>query len=272
MSNDLSIDSILEKGTGILNEDFQVINGNIFGVFDGATSLNKKLYDNGFTGGYLASNLAGEIFKRNDEPLNILAYRANKSISTAMKDFGVDTSDKGNLWSTSAAVVRITGGFFEWIQIGDSLIMAIDKNGRHQIIPGLVDHDRETLCMWKELCTETDKEILPALHDQILKVRRGMNIDYGVLSGEREAMDFLNHGYMSLNEISHIVLFTDGLFIPNCEPEKPVDFESFAEIYLQFGLKGLRDHIRDIESRDIGCRFYPRFKTHDDISAVSISF
>ena len=46
----MKIETILEKGSARLNEDTLVAQGNMFGVFDGATSLNKTVFENGKTG------------------------------------------------------------------------------------------------------------------------------------------------------------------------------------------------------------------------------
>ncbi len=109
------------------------------------------------------------------------------------------------------------------------------------------------------------------MRDQILKVRREMNISYGVLNGEPEAMDFLNHGRIELDGISDILLFTDGLFLPRSMPWLDNDWSLFSRLYREGGLENIRNYIRDLESRDPGCRVYPRFKIHDDIAAIAIS-
>ncbi len=43
----MKIETILEKGSARLNEDTLVVQGNLFGVFDGATSLNKTVFEKG---------------------------------------------------------------------------------------------------------------------------------------------------------------------------------------------------------------------------------
>ena len=268
----MRIDSIFEKGTGVMNEDFHCTHGNLFGVFDGATSLSPATFQDGRTGGFLAANIAGQSFSDMRKPLPDLARQANAAILDAMQDSGVDLGDKANRWCTSAAVVRVNEHDFEWAQIGDCLIMLIRADGSHQVIPPRFDHDLETLNMWKEVACGTDAPILSALHDQILHVRRQMNVTYGVLNGEEAAMSFLNHGSMPLESIDHILLFSDGLFIPKSDPTERADFTLFASLYMDGGLSHLRDHIREIEAADATCRAYPRFKAHDDIAAISIAF
>ncbi len=267
----MQIESILEHGTGVMNEDFLIIEGNLFGVFDGATSLNAVTYEYGYTGGFLASHLAGEAFRENNGTMADLSKMANTAIRQAMKERGVNLSDKGNLWSTSAAVVRIHDKTLEWAHIGDCMILLLRDNGSFEILCEGANHDEETLNIWKEVGQRTDDPIHVALHDQIFKVRSGMNVQYGVFSGEPEAMDFLNVGMCAIPDVRHVLLFTDGFFPPHTEPNTRRDFSMHVELFYQGGLKAIRDSIRYIESEDSGCRIYPRFKPHDDIAAIAVS-
>ncbi|MDY0361756.1 MAG: protein phosphatase 2C domain-containing protein [Desulforegulaceae bacterium] len=264
------ISHILEKGTGKLNEDAVSINGSVFGVFDGATSLDKKIFENGLTGGFIASNTAKNIFLNKKGSLKDLANKANKSIYNKMTENYVDTSDKSNLWSTSAAVVKIDKNTLNWIQIGDSLILIIYKDGSYKIPVTDFDHDLETLTMWKNISHKTDKSIMEELETQIIKVRKRMNIDYGVLNGEKEFSSFLKSGTEDLQSIDSILLFTDGLFIPSENPGEN-NFDKMIELFNKGGLENIRDYIRNKEKKDPYCKKYPRFKTHDDIGAVCLN-
>ena len=267
----MRIDTVFEQGTGLLNEDFLVVDKNLFGVFDGATSLSTARFGHGLTGGYLASTVAGSAFRGSDRPLPELADKANRAIMDAMVKHGVDMEDRANLWSTSAAVVRVGADTFEWVQIGDCLVMTLHEDGTHRVHCAEFNHDLETLTMWQEASCETEGEILDVMHEQIVKVRRGMNVTYGVFNGEPAAMDFLNTGSLPLEGITDILLFTDGLFIPKCNPCEREDFDLFAELFRAGGLKGVRDHVRSTEADDAACTRYPRFKVHDDVAAISIA-
>lgn len=269
----MKTDMIHEKGSGHINEDAVSLGGNLFGVFDGATSLTRAIYEDGKTGGFLASRIARDTFLRNDAPLTGLARRANTAIFEKMLQNGVNMSDKASLWSTSCAVVRIGENHIEWAQTGDSLLLLIYEDGSYHIPVTDYDHDRETLLMWKNLAGSVgEKKIYDILKDQIRNTRAGMNVHYGVLNGESEFEQFLNTGRTPKDRVKHILLFTDGLFLPSDDPGKEPDFDTFVAIFLQGGLKALRDHVRSTELSDPDCRIYPRFKPHDDIAAVSISF
>ena len=285
---------ILEKGTARLNEDCLVIENNIFGVFDGATSLNKQTYEQGKTGGLIASRTAKSVFRKNHYPLVRLACQANCEIMNEMLNRGVDISRKENLWSTSAAVVRIQDETLEWVQTGDAVIILIYEDGSHKVLVDREDHDHETLSLWKQVVQKSvglngDAEtasgastdaspdaftvpvISQALSEQIRKVRSGMNVKYGVLNGEKEAESFLNQGQELLSQVSDVLLFTDGLSMPSRTPEKHKDFNPLVSDYLELGLEGLRAKIREQEKQDPQCLVFPRFKCHDDIAAIAIT-
>jgi serine/threonine protein phosphatase PrpC len=268
----MQVDTLFEKGTGHLNEDFCLIGNNLFGVFDGATSLTEQVYENGHTGGFLAARIASETFRKNNDSLVNLTQKANTAIAAAMTAREIDLDDKVQLWSTSAAVVRLHHDFFEWVQIGDCLIMIIYQDGTHRILIENFDHDFETLQIWQKASNTADNTILSALKDQIATVRRRTNISYGALNGENALSSFINSGTFDYQGIQHILIFTDGLFVPKKDPGDRDDFDHFSRLFQKGGLPHLKDVVRDIERSDVACREYPRFKPHDDIAAISLSF
>lgn len=266
----MKFEYILEKGTGRLNEDHLIAEGNIFGVFDGATSLDQKTFENGQTGGFLASSAAKSVFIKNHFPLVDLAKGANKAIYCRMMDHGVDLTRKENFWSTSAAVIRIKDRMLEWVQTGDAYIILIFHDNTHKVLVEQDDHDYETLCLWPAKQKHGASEANGLLTDQIRKKRCEMNLTYGVLNGEDKACDFLHHGHEPLDQVREVLLFTDGLSIPTEIPEKKRNFTPLVRLYQDLGLAGLKNRIRQIEALDPECSRYPRFKPHDDIAAIAI--
>jgi hypothetical protein len=204
---------------------------------------------------------------------------------------GVDISKKENLWCTSAAVVRLKEQSLEWVQSGDAVIILIYDDGSHKVLVDREDHDHETLALWKKLVRthlpdttgkahgspeSAPQQILDLMRGklagQIRKVRSGMNITYGVLNGEKAAEAFLSQGEESLDRVAHVLLFTDGLSLPQPEPEPHKDFTDLVKTYLNLGLDGLKQMIRDQEEKDPHCLRCPRFKCHDDIAAIAMQF
>ncbi len=267
------ISTLLEKGSGPINEDVILRGKNqTYGVFDGATSLVQTRYTDGLTGGLLAAQICAQTFGELSEDLSACACQANAGIKAEAVASGVNFESKEGLWSTSAAVIRLEDDSFSWCQIGDSHILAIYWDNSYRLLSVDPGHDRETLLAWKRQAATASGTIMEVMAEEILHVRRCMNINYGVLNGEPEALDFLQSGEESLQGVRDIVLFSDGLLPPRKNPEAPIDLDAIVSRYNQGGLNAIREHVRTTELTDIGCRIYPRFKTHDDISAVALSF
>ena len=180
--------------------------------------------------------------------------------------------ERHTLWSTSCAVIRLDGHQLEFCQTGDALILMLMEDGSYRFITPDVDIDRETLHLWKEMAVEPGMRIHEVLADQIRKVRLQMNRSYGVLNGEPEALEFMHHGNEELTGVSDILLFTDGLQLPRENPLAPPDWQSFVHTYRSGGLPALHHLVRSMQKKDPECRTYPRFKMHDDIAAIAISY
>ena len=267
----MTLDFILEKGSGKVNEDALLIHDNLFGVFDGATGLEKPKPCAQTTGGAIAANTAKEVFQKNSMPLDVLACEANRKIFEKMTSCNVDLSRRHKIWSTSAAVVRFKENFLEWVQTGDSFILLIYKDQTFKTLVEKNDHDFETLKLLKAESRNGSAAVARKLETPLRQTRSMMNRSYGVLNGEKEAEIFLNRGLEPLDNVAHVLLFTDGLQIPVRIPEKRKRFAPLVDLYLESGLDAVKNHIRDLESKDPVCSIYPRFKCHDDIAAISIS-
>jgi serine/threonine protein phosphatase PrpC len=263
------IDTIYEKGTGRLNEDAQLVARDLYGVFDGATSLSGATYD-GLTGGYLASSLAADVFSTDDGSLRALAAKANEAIASRMAACHVDLSRKEELWSTSAAVIRCRGNSLEWCQAGDCRIQLIMTDGTSRQLVEPPDHDAETLRLWQQIAPQSDEPIHVALADKILEVRRRMNVDYGVLNGEAAAIDFVRSGIESLSGVAAVILYTDGLYVPDSTTGESHAPDHLSHLFAKGGLRAVRNHIRILQENDPHCLLYPRFKPSDDISAIAV--
>jgi len=266
----LRVETLLEKGSGGLNEDVLLEAGNLFGVFDGATSLDKQSSYNGLSGGLLAARTAAQAFQREGTSLPRLAEQANSRIREALLKEDIPLDERHRFWSTSMAVVRLGGDRLEYCQTGDALILLIHHDGSYRMVTPDIDIDRETLCLWQACQKPESATIHDLLAEQIQQVRLQMNISYGVLNGEPEALNFLRHGYEELDDVSDILLFTDGLFLPRANPLEDSDWDSFVELYRQGGLQAIHDQVRRLQRTDPDLKKYPRFKVHDDIAAVAI--
>lgn len=267
----MKVQKIFDKGSGLMNEDQILVRKNLFAVFDGATSLNKYLDAKKRTGGFLASAIAKKAFSLNNKSLIELANLANKQIQREMLAHNIDTGKKENIWRTGLAVVKINGENLEWLQIADCLILIINKDQSFKLLVKDYDHDRAVLTAWKNLGNIPHDKKWEILKNKMLALSRKQNIDYGVLNGDKKYIKFIKKGKISLKNIKHIILFTDGLIPPKEDPRSPDAFDQFVKNFLTGGLVKIKKEIRDIENKDPQCHKFPRYKKHDDIAAISIT-
>lgn len=267
----MKIDFVFDEGSS--KEDTCLIKDNIFGVFDGANSTNKFFDEGGRSGGLIAATIAKETFKENSGSLKDLAIETNRKIKEKLLESGVDITDKLNLWFTMASVVRINKNSFEWLQAGDCIMLVIYKDDDFRLIADIDDHDRETMILWKQYAKKKTKNIMDILRKgPSRELRKRVNEDYGALDGEEKFVNFIQIGEEHLENIKHILLFTDGMRIPKENPEEPDDFDTLIKLFLEGGLEHVKNYIRNIEKDDPNCWKYPRYKQYDDITAISISF
>lgn len=270
----MKVDYFTDKGVGLMNEDDFLIKDNLFCVFDGATSLVKYIDLNGETGGKLGSHYVKEVFAANsNKPLLEIAKLANERLQQEMEKRKIDTSDKVNRWGTTLAVVRITPEVIEYAQVGDTPILFFKKDGSVQMVQTSNIPDKPILVLFKKLIQQgvndvrSNKEFI----DLVQSVRRTVNITYGTINGEKEVFQFLQHGTLLKKDIAHILLMTDGIKVLYEDPEQEEDFTFLQKLFLKGGLQALKKYVRDTENSDPESRKYPRFKTHDDATAIAIT-
>lgn len=267
----MKIETVYEKGVREINEDALLVADPTFGVFDGVSGLEKYKNSEGKTGAWIASHIAAEAFRDTTRSLVECARTANNMIAAGMADAGIDTTRKVALWGTTAAVVRIGKDSFDWIQIADSLILLIYKDDSFKLLTPYFDQDLETMLMAQDLATRKVENVRALLEEQVFKIRNTINISYGALDGEPQMEKFLKSGTEPLLNIAHIILFTDGIFIPKEDPNVPDDIQTFVRLFLEGGLKKVHTYVRALEEGDPNLWKYPRFKQHDDIGAIAIS-
>ena len=264
-------ESLLEQGSGLLNEDVLAVGRDVCIVCDGATSLCDSPAPKSSSGGRRAAELTVETFLENEGlSLHERAVLANSRIAKSMSRCGVDQTDRTRLWSTSFAAVRVSADKIHWCQSGDCTILVLYRDGSSRRVTPLPGHDSEVLKQWQQLGGSNEGTIQQILGEQIAAVRSTMNRNFGSLNGEPEAMEFLSCGSEEFETVAEIVLFTDGLFPPSPDPHHPFDKTRFLSHYRSGGLRAVRNHVRDIQKGDPGCFRYPRFKLHDDIAALSL--
>ncbi|MFH1978163.1 MAG: protein phosphatase 2C domain-containing protein [Candidatus Aenigmatarchaeota archaeon] len=268
----VSIQKIHDKGSGDQNEDELLIKENLFAVFDGATSLVKFVNSEGKSGGKLAAEICKDVFSNNGGSLKQIASDANAALLEEMKRHRIDVTKKESLWNTAMAAVKLLNSGIEFLTIADCLILSVFKDDTSKLVVPYNDIDLETMRKWKELADKQTENIWDKIKPQTDKVRRGVNVNYGVLNGEEKAIKFVKTGKISIDNVKSIIIFTDGLLIPKENPDETENWNLFIRLYQESGPKGILKHVRSLETKDPKCWKYPRFKQHDDIAAIGIDF
>jgi len=153
----MKVDFIFDEGSS--KEDCYLVQNNLFAVFDGANSRTGFVDRNGKRGGGIAAALAKEEFNKNNADLTTLAYRANRKIRQKMIAEKIDFTKKENLFWTALAAAQIQKekNSFQWVQIGDSLILVIYQDHNFKLLVNDYDHDQEVLSIWKEYAAKKKK-------------------------------------------------------------------------------------------------------------------
>lgn len=266
------------QGDGLFNEDNYVNCHPLYAVIDGASSLYDVQYPdeqgNLVTGGKRASTLVKAVLEGYTSPtksLTTLFGLANALLQNKMRAAEVDLSDKAARWGAAAAAVKLNEDSFSYARIGDCMIMALYGEGEHLLVTPYADHDAREIRVWATMEGSRKEKWNERLPD-IIETRQKANRDYGMLNGEPEAERFLETGTVSLDGLTDLLLFTDGLFLPHNDVHKPPRWEGMANVYRLGGLGDLQLYVRGVESKDPHCSTYPRFKQHDDITGIALRF
>jgi serine/threonine protein phosphatase PrpC len=270
----MDVTSINEIGIRSINEDCVLADDTkqVFGVFDGASSLVPYTSPDGKTGGYLAASTAAKAFSKSDYDLKTTALKANDQIEKIQSDAGIDLSKNVNRFGTTAAVVKINNDTVDLLQIGDSIIIIIDIEGNATVPLGYIDQDIIAMRQWRLLADKGVENIREVVMDDVMKQREAANVGYGALNGDPRLEKHILTATLPLDGIASLLLLTDGLFLPKADPDAEEDWSEYAKYYRQSGLTGLCKIVRDTEKDDPTLTKYPRFKLHDDSSGVAVEF
>ncbi|WGG46375.1 protein phosphatase 2C domain-containing protein [Rossellomorea sp. DA94] len=281
----MKLHHITIKGDGPLNEDALIFNEgqSLFGVADGVSSLVPFTSKEHLTGGYIASQTvkdALESIESGDQSLYEALTRTNERLHMKMTDYQIDGNRKEHLWGTALATVRVGDSGIEFIQTGDCMILAVYESGEVRPLTRLqVEHLEETAIeMWRECIRRGFRkkdEIMPHVKEQLIANRQLSNAEggYGVLNGEPEAVKYFEYGKINKVGLSHLILLTDGLFLPaESIPEGEPYWEFTACSILEKGIEKYAADLIDLEESDPECITYPRFKKSDDKAGIVMDF
>ncbi|WP_089547412.1 protein phosphatase 2C domain-containing protein [Paenibacillus sp. SSG-1] len=280
----VTYEEITRKGVGVLNEDAIITNPkvNLYGALDGVSSLVPYLNTKKETGGFIAANLVKNYFESVTDPRSLMDHmiEVNDLLREQMVFANIDLRKKEELWGAALAIVRIQDNGVEFIQTGDCMILAVYEDGEVRPLTWKqVSHlEAPAFAKWQEGINKglnSQKELHETVIDTIKKNRYRANTDggYGVLNGEKDAVHFFEYGKINLTCLKHIILLTDGMFLPtNIVPEQSSYWSFVARSMLNKGIKLYTQELIELEECDPECIQHIRFKKSDDKTAMVINF
>lgn len=269
--------SICEPGNKI-NEDIAFAGKNIGWVLDAATGLTKEKLTSGDSDGAWFVAQWEEYLKRNtdnmDSSLEDIIYNGIHEVKNKFED---EVKEKKILPvqkpSASIAIIRIKEKI-EYLLIGDCTMLVKYKNEEVQKIKDtLLDKlDKKAINEMEKIRKEKNLSFAEAreeINPMLIKHRCLKNTDdgYWTLEFEEEALKHSLTGTLKIEEVSEILLLSDG-FASLFESYNYCDEKNIFIENERVGLEKLYLTIREIEERDSDISMFPRFKKGDDASAV----
>jgi len=101
---------------------------------------------------------------------------------------------------------------------------------------------------------------------QLSRTRLRSNVIYGFLNGENEALNFVKTANYPKENIREILLFTDGMLIPNEDRVSRKILTKLLNYLSRVDSKMLKAMSGIWENSDPNCNKYLRFKQHDDLT------
>lgn len=270
------------KGSNEWNEDALILNDEmkIYGVADGATSVIPFRSNKGETGGRIASHIIKNTFEKVDSqntPLKDTLIKSNTLLKQYMIDSQIDTTDKASLWTSGAAILKLTETHVEYVHTGDCLIIALYKDGSHRLLTR--DHVapfdekiRQQIMRANQEPNNSEEKIKSV----ILSNKKYMNTleGYPVLDGSEEAPNYFESGIINKINLTGIIISSDGLLMHQ-EENTTDNLDSIERLVKEVSLVGIEGYINymnALEQKDQDCVRFPRFKISDDKTAISIEF
>ncbi|SFG56611.1 Protein phosphatase 2C [Halobacillus alkaliphilus] len=252
------------------SEDAWIINHEaaIYGVLDGATPLDEFQDEKGHNGAYLASRIFKEHFESlvPGADLTEEVRAANSKIYQQMLSYGVDVSQGYMRWSTCVAIVQLEDTHFNYVQLGDSIIMAGFKSKPAELLTKDTVKGISSRAKSKRATDRTNGvEVLDERYfdNKLNQLRYNRSLanqpdGYTVANGMKEANLFLQRGKVSCEDLNDVLLVTDGLFHPDYD---------LLDSYKQIKDMGLTPYINEL-TKELEERSMPI----DDGTAVHLTF
>jgi serine/threonine protein phosphatase PrpC len=178
---------------------------------------------------------------------------------------------------------------------GDTALFAFYKNGDVQQITGdqMGFHDQQALDIALNIKAETGAKHLSEVlkNPRVTKQNVGNGIYHnyvdehgktdnslgvGVVDGLHELDAYIEVGKLDIEPLEGVLLCSDGIPLPGLVDETQIQaqerLQTMKNIIMEEGLDQYLTHLRQIEVQDKHLDRFPRFKIHDDATAILLRF
>lgn len=281
-----TVATVYRKGVGDENEDAYFSNEQInrFAVIDGATGLN------GYSG-RIAASLLKESFEKKHLSLDQCCNIASKKVEDTLfesNNISIYEINKSARSTCGFVAIEFQENELKYIHAGDCMLFINYKDGniRQVTYDHLAKLDSVSIQKYSEYLQialqkntnmnfkELQKNAFDAIMPILIQNRNLLNTNegYGAFDGTEESLNYFDRGTIRLQNISQILLISDGLQIPIQDSSKRDNWHESALFAFQYGIEALLNHIEAIEESDPSCILYPRLKFADDKTGILIKF
>lgn len=276
-------DMASQKGSAIANED--VINITEYGawVLDGATSLNEKcLVDNTSDAKWYVNwwdNYLTENISSNHSLKHIMENGIDMVKNEFIKLSGIKEFKEIDMPSSGISIIKwnLDKTSAEYLNLGDC-ILVYSKNDENIVFydKKIEQLDSKVLNKINYLTKEqglTLDQAKTEVFDEIIENRKLKNTPNGyyILGFDKTAIEKATNGHFKLDDNVKIFMATDG-FTALYNNYKYTTLDYLLNNIEKKGIESFISILRDIENNDATGILYPRYKIHDDASALYIHF
>lgn len=200
---------------------------------------------------------------------------AARTVSADFSDFPRQPYERP---SCSVALARVGSGKLEYFVLGDAVVVADTADGVQ------VFSNREKIARLDRIAIEeklrlqikhgmSSRDAWAAIQPTLRRHRALMNTPegYWIFNGDPEACFNATFGSIDMPQGRRILVATDGF-------TRLVDmgvFPDWKSLFFGLGVSSLWNLLyllRDVENQDPECLIYPRFRIHDDATAIYVEF
>ncbi|MGR9047252.1 protein phosphatase 2C domain-containing protein [Halobacillus faecis] len=234
-------------------EDALVLNehAGVYGVLDGATPLVCFEDKAGHNGAYLAAQIFKSKMERlkSGESLVQAVEEANLHLKEEMERYAVQTELGEERWSTCVAVVKVMDDQIHYVQLGDSMILVEDEDGKFIVVTtdsvkGISERAEQKRVEGRKGGENIPPESYYDIHMNRLRYNRRLaNVEggYTVANGMPEVMEYLDQGVIDRKGIRSLLLISDGLFHPELTLE--ATYQRIREVGLEGYVHELTEYL-----------------------------